>query len=113
MACFDDEADIAYRDGGADCHPLFGQVRTQAAVTSTENDPNVHGILVALRLKLWFVAKLMRDLELEMASLPSEARNKRMPEFDARVTAITENTTNIESAAKAFLFNGGYRGGSA
>ena len=78
-----------------------------------ESEPNVHGIVVALRWKLWFAAKLMRDLELEMASLSLEARNKRMPEFDARLNALTENTTNIEAAAKAFLFNGGYRRGSA
>ena len=78
-----------------------------------ESEPNVHGIVVALRWKLWFAAKLMRDLELEMASLSLEARNKRMPEFDARVNALMENTTNIESTAKTFLFGNGHRGGSA
>jgi hypothetical protein len=45
----------------------------------------------------------MRELELEMASLPAGVRRARKAEFDLRTIALAKDREDIELAAKAFL----------
>jgi hypothetical protein len=80
----------------------------------TDEDPDkLRGTVVALRAKFDLVSKLMRDLELEMASLSPGVRLARMPEFDARAIALTKDRSDVEAAAKAFLHPSGYPKGNA
>jgi hypothetical protein len=61
------------------------------------------GTLIALRARHDFACKLMRELELEIASLSAIARSQRKPEFDSRLVALLQEQDNIALAATAFL----------
>ena len=77
-------------------------------------DPDDLGETVtALRTKYDEVAKLMRDLELEMARLSPDDRRERMPEFDARVIALMQDSDDIVRSAGAFLRLSAYPKGNA
>jgi hypothetical protein len=61
------------------------------------------GTVLALRARHDFALKLMRELELEMASLSDAIRRERKSEFDARLIALMNEQDNIAIAASAFL----------
>jgi hypothetical protein len=56
---------------------------------------------------------MMRALELEMAGLTPDIRRARMPEFNQRVTVLSQHMADVEVFAKAFLGPGVYPKGHA
>ena len=64
---------------------------------------NLHSIIAALDTKSDELAKLMDELNREMAALSANARRERMPEFDSRVIALMKRQDELGKAARVFL----------
>jgi hypothetical protein len=64
---------------------------------------NLHAIVAALDTKSDELAKLMDELNREMASQAASARRGRMPEFDSRAIALMKRQDELGKAARVFL----------